>query len=106
MLHASGDPVALIMPEAPESDRAKLREALGLTDPLLTQFFRFVTSAARGDFGNSFFHREPAFKLVMERMPTTLALTCLAMVLAIAVAVPVGVFRSEERRVGEGCGWW
>ena len=97
MLHASGDPVALIMPEAPESDRAKLREALGLTDPLLTQFFRFVTSAARGDFGNSFFHREPAFKLVMERMPTTLALTCLAVVLAIAVAVPVGVFSAVRR---------
>jgi peptide/nickel transport system permease protein len=97
MLHASGDPVALIMPEAPEADRAKLREALGLTDPLLTQFFRFVTSAARGDFGNSFFHREPAFKLVMERMPTTLALTCLAVVLAIAVAVPVGVFSAVRR---------
>src|SRR5512132_2565710 len=85
ILHASGDPVALIMPEAPESDRAKLRDALGLADPLPTQFFHFVTSAARGDFGKSFFHREPAFKLVMERMPTTLALTCLAVLLALAV---------------------
>ena len=33
------------------------------------QFARFATNAARGDFGKSFFHREPAFKLVMERMP-------------------------------------
>jgi ABC-type dipeptide/oligopeptide/nickel transport system permease component len=97
ILHASGDPVALIMPEAPESDRAKLREALGLTDSLPTQFFRFVTSAARGDFGNSFFHREPAFRLVMERMPTTLALTSLAVVLAVAVAVPVGVVSAVRR---------
>ena len=42
ILHASGDPVALIMPEAPEADRVKLREALGLLDPLPTQFVRFV----------------------------------------------------------------
>jgi peptide/nickel transport system permease protein len=97
ILHASGDPVALIMPEAPESDRARLREALGLTDSLPTQFFRFVTSAARGDFGHSFFHRAPAFELVMERMPTTLALTCLAVVLAVAVAVPVGIFSAVRR---------
>jgi peptide/nickel transport system permease protein len=97
ILHASGDPVLLIMPEAPESDRAKLREALGLTDPLITQFVRFVVNAARGDFGNSFFHREPAFPLVMERMPTTLTLTCLAVVLAIAVAVPVGIYSAVRR---------
>src|SRR5213596_599388 len=92
ILHASGDPVALIMPEAPETDRAKLREALGLSDPLPTQFVRFVTNAARGDFGQSFFHREPAFKLVTERMPTTLALTCLAVAMALAVALPVGIY--------------
>jgi ABC-type dipeptide/oligopeptide/nickel transport system permease component len=97
ILHASGDPVSLIMPEAPESDRAKLREALGLSDPLLTQFVRFVTNAVRGDFGNSFFHREPAFPLVIERMPTTLALTCLAVVLAIAVALPIGIYSAVRR---------
>jgi len=84
ILHASGDPVALIMPEAPETDRAKLREALGLSDPLPTQFVRFVTN-------------EPAFKLVPERMPTTLALTCLAVMLALAVALPVGIYSAVRR---------
>ena len=97
ILHASGDPVSLIMPEAPEADRAKLREALGLTDPLPTQFVRFVVNAARGDFGRSFFHREPAFKLVTERLPTTLALTCLAVALALAVAIPVGIYSAVRR---------
>ncbi len=43
ILHASGDPIALIMPEAPEADRVQLRVALGLSDPLPTQFVRFVT---------------------------------------------------------------
>ena len=97
ILHASGDPVALIMPEAPEADRAMLREALGLSDSLPTQFVRFVANAARGDFGKSFFHREPAFNLVIERMPTTLALTCLAVLLAIAVALPVGIYSAVRR---------
>lgn len=97
ILHASGDPVALIMPEAPESDRVMLREALGLSDSLPRQFARFVANAARGDFGNSFFHREPAFRLVMERMPTTLALTCLAVLLALAVALPVGIYSAVRR---------
>jgi peptide/nickel transport system permease protein len=97
ILHASGDPVALIMPEAPESDRATLRAALGLADPLPAQFARFIANAARGDFGKSFFHREPAFKLVTERMPTTLALTCLAVLLALAVALPVGIYSAVRR---------
>src|SRR5437879_908985 len=97
ILQASGDPVSLIMPEAPEADRAKLREALGLGDPLATQFVRFAGNAARGDFGKSFFYREPAFKLVRERMPTTLALTGLAIALSIAVAVPVGIISAVRR---------
>jgi peptide/nickel transport system permease protein len=97
ILHASGDPVALIMPEAPEADRVKLREALGLSDPIPVQFARFVANAARGDFGRSFFHREPAFGLVIERMPTTIALTCLAVALAVAVALPVGIYSAVRR---------
>jgi peptide/nickel transport system permease protein len=97
ILHASGDPVALIMPEAPEADRVKLREALGLTDPIPVQFARFIANAARGDFGKSFFHREPAFGLVIERMPTTIALTCLAVALAVAVALPVGIYSAVRR---------
>ncbi|HYE91389.1 MAG TPA: ABC transporter permease, partial [Terriglobales bacterium] len=97
ILQASGDPVSLIMPEAPESDRAKLREALGLTDPIPTQFVRFVSNAARGDFGNSFFHRQPAFGLVVERLPTTLALTCLAVVFSLLVAIPVGIYSAVRR---------
>ena len=97
ILHASGDPVALIMPEAAEADRARLREALGLTDPLATQFVRFVAHAARGDFGQSFFHREPAFPLVVERMPTTLGLTCLAVALALLIAIPTGIYSAVFR---------
>jgi peptide/nickel transport system permease protein len=97
ILHASGDPVALIMPEAPEADRAVLRKTLGLHDPLPIQFARFVRNTVTGNFGTSFFHRVPAFGLVIERMPTTLLLTSLSMALAMAIALPVGIYSAIRR---------
>src|SRR5215510_11683172 len=98
ILHASGDPVSLIMPEAPEADRVVLRTTLGLDDPLLVQFVRFAGNAATGNFGKSFFHRgEAASALVLERMPTTLMLTVLSMGLALAVALPVGIYSAVRR---------
>lgn len=97
ILHVSGDPVSLMMPEAPEADRAVLRQAMGFNDPLPLQFARFLSNTARGDFGQSFFHREPALPLVLARMPTTLLLTVLAMLLALGVALPVGIYGAVRR---------
>ncbi|HXH82270.1 MAG TPA: ABC transporter permease [Candidatus Tectomicrobia bacterium] len=97
ILHVSGDPVALMLPEAPEADREVLRQAMGFNDPVPVQFARFVGSALRGEFGTSFFHRTPALPLVLERMPTTLLLTVLAMALAMAVALPVGIYSAVRR---------
>jgi ABC-type dipeptide/oligopeptide/nickel transport system permease component len=97
ILHVSGDPVALIMPEAPEADRALLRKALGLDDPLPVQFLRFMSNVVTGNFGNSFFHRVPALPLVLERMPTTLILTALAMAIAVVIAVPAGIYGAIRR---------
>ena len=97
ILHASGDPVALMMPEAPESDRAVLRQAMGFNQPLPVQFARFLRNTARGDFGQSFFHRAPALPLVLERMPTTLLLTVLAMALALVVSIPAGIYSAIRR---------
>jgi peptide/nickel transport system permease protein len=89
ILQVSGDPIALMMPEAPEADRAVLRQSMGFNDPLPVQFARFLGNIVRGDFGHSFFHREPALPLVLARMPTTLLLTGLAMGLSLAIASPV-----------------
>ncbi|MBI5628617.1 MAG: ABC transporter permease, partial [Candidatus Rokubacteria bacterium] len=97
ILHVSGDPVSLMMPEAPEADRAVLRQAMGFNDPLPLQFARFLRNTARGDFGQSFFHREAALPLVLARMPTTLLLTVLAMLLALGVALPVGIYGAVRR---------
>jgi ABC-type dipeptide/oligopeptide/nickel transport system permease component len=63
ILQVSGDPIALMMPEAPEADRAALRQSMGFNEPVAVQFARFVGKITRGDFGQSFFHREPALPL-------------------------------------------
>jgi peptide/nickel transport system permease protein len=98
ILHVSGDPVALIMPEAPEADRALLRQALGLHDPLPVQFARFLGHVVTGNFGKSFFHHgQTATALVLERMPTTLTLTAFSLFLALAVALPVGIASAVRR---------
>jgi ABC-type dipeptide/oligopeptide/nickel transport system permease component len=97
ILHVSGDPVSLMMPESPEADRASLRQAMGFNEPLPLQFVRFLANTARGNFGNSFFHREPALPLVLARMPTTLLLTALAMALSLAIALPVGIMSAVKR---------
>jgi len=97
ILHVSGDPVSLMMPEAPEADRAALRLAMGFNEPLPVQFSRFLANTARGNFGNSFFHRAPALPLVVDRMPTTLLLTVLAMGLSLAIALPIGILSAVRR---------
>ena len=68
-----------------------------MLDPLPIQFGRFVGNIVTGNFGNSFFHRTPAFALVMERMPTTLLLTAISMALAMAIALPVGIYSAVRR---------
>jgi peptide/nickel transport system permease protein len=97
LMHLSGDPVAMILPEATEADRAVLREAMGLNRPILVQYGSFVARAVRGDFGQSLFHHSPALPLVLERMPTTLLLTFLALGLAVVIAIPAGIVTAVKR---------
>ncbi|HXH10467.1 MAG TPA: ABC transporter permease [Alphaproteobacteria bacterium] len=97
LMHLSGDPVSMILPEATEADRAVLREQLGLNRPLIVQYGSFIGRVMQGDFGQSFFHRTPALPLVLERMPTTLLLTFFALSLAVATAIPAGILTAVKR---------
>jgi ABC-type dipeptide/oligopeptide/nickel transport system permease component len=97
LMHLSGDPVAMMLPEATEADRAPLREAMGFNRPLVVQYGSFIGRAVQGDFGQSFYHRSPALGLVLERMPTTLLLTSLALLLAVVVAIPAGILTAVKR---------
>jgi len=94
----SGDPAVLMLPpEATTQQVADFRQAHGLNDPLAVQYVRFATNALHGDFGTSLRHGRPTMDMVMERLPVTLRLSVFATVLALAVAIPLGVLAAVHR---------
>jgi ABC-type dipeptide/oligopeptide/nickel transport system permease component len=97
-LLATGDPVEMLVPpEATDADKARIRQAYGLDRPVLYQFAAFVSRAALGDFGRSFFSDRPALALVLERLPASLELAVLSTVIAVLIGVPLGVLAAVRR---------
>ena len=70
---------------------------MGFNDPFLVQYGRFLAGALRGDFGQSIRHGEPAFSLVLERMPATFELAGAALALALCLSVPAGIVSAVRR---------
>lgn len=98
LVYKAGDPVALMLPEdASESDRAAMREALGLNEPFLVQYFSFVGDMLKGDFGTSFRSNQEALPLVLERLPATLELAAASMLVAIILAIPLGIYSARKQ---------
>src|SRR5213083_88560 len=98
ILHLTGDPaLVLLSPDASAEDVQRFREAMGFNDPFFVQYGRFLVGALRGDFGQSIRHGEPAFDLVMERMPATFQLAGAALALALCLAVPAGIISAVRR---------
>src|SRR5215831_4510953 len=98
VMRLSGDPVPLLLPpDAPRSEIFRVRAELGLDRPLPIQYAAFLASLARGDFGRSIKFRVPAAEVVLERLPATLELGLTAFVLALAVAVPIGLLSAVRR---------
>jgi ABC-type dipeptide/oligopeptide/nickel transport system permease component len=87
----------LAPPEATEQDKAALRQAYGLDQPMLVQFGTFVGRAVRGDFGQSFFKGKPALDLVLERLPSSLQLAVASTVLSIVIGIPLGIIAAVKR---------
>ena len=97
-LRLSGDPAATMLPgEASVEELAALRHMLGLDQPFYLQYVRFLVGAVHGDFGISFRHQQPALALVLERLPATYELALTALVLAVAVALPLGILAAVRR---------
>jgi ABC-type dipeptide/oligopeptide/nickel transport system permease component len=97
-LRMSGDPAAAMLPgDASVEEGIALRRTLGLDRPLYAQYASFLGSAVTGDFGTSFRHQQPAFELVLERLPATLELAFAALVLALVVALPLGILAAVYR---------
>lgn len=93
-----GDPVnQMVGVETTPEQREALRERLGLNDPVLVQFGRFITKAARFDFGTSYQFRQPVAELIGRRLPATLELSFVSAVLALLVGIPMGVYTGLHR---------
>lgn len=88
----TGDPARLMTNlEAPQEVYDALRESMGLNDPLPVQFVREISSWIRGDFGNSLWQNLPALDLVLERLPMTLLLTAATLLIALPIAILLGI---------------
>jgi peptide/nickel transport system permease protein len=98
ILHLTGDPaLVLLPPDASAEDVLRFREAMGFNDPFLVQYGRFLKGALQGDFGQSIRHGEPAFGLVVERLPATFELAGAALFLALCLAIPAGIISAVRR---------
>ncbi len=94
---APGGPSLLSNPELSRQDIAQMRHQLGLDDPLPVQYLRWLENLLRGNLGTSYNTVEPVLGLIGDRLPNTLILTGVAVVLSIAIAIPLGVMSAIRR---------
>ncbi len=94
----TGDPAEIMLPPgATAAQIAQFRAEWGFDDPLPVQYWRFLKRAVHGDFGISLRHGQSSLPLIAARLPATLQLTLTAMVLAIVLALPLGVLAATHR---------
>jgi len=90
--------VLLLLPQnAGKEEFARYHHLLGLDRPLYVQYWKFLSSAALGDFGKSWYADTPAFRLVIERMPPTIYLTFAGLAVALLIALPLGILAALKR---------
>ena len=93
-----GDPINnMVGQDTSLAEREALKEGLGLNDPFVVQFGRFVGNAVQGEFGISYRHRRPVEELIAERLPATLELSFVAALIALLIGVPMGVYTGLHR---------
>ena len=93
-----GDPAQLVLgPRATPQAIQEMREQLGLDQPVLTQYVRYVSDLSRGDFGTSITTRQPVLGELLSLVPATLELMLAAMLISIAVGVPLGVITAVHQ---------
>jgi len=91
--HSIGDPIRdMVGLRVSVEDREALRDKLGLNDPFLTQYFRFVRNALHGDLGTSYFHNKPCTEVILSKAPATIELVIGSSIIILLFTFPVGVF--------------
>jgi peptide/nickel transport system permease protein len=93
-----GDPARVMAgTDADEAGLREIREKYGLNDPIPMQYVRWLTLALQGDLGESIRTREPVVKTVAVKLPITIQLACFALIIAIGIAIPAGIFSAVRR---------
>lgn len=94
-----GDPAGILAGHqlATEELIAQIHHDLGLDEPILVQYWIWLTHVLRGDFGTSIFFNEPVTDVVMSRLPVTLSLTFVSLALALVLSIPLGVLAATRR---------
>ena len=88
-----GDPVEiLVSDDADQEERERMIKSMGLDKPFLVQYGMFIAKAVQGDLGESFVFDEPALLLILDRMPATMELAIVALLIAIIFGIPLGVW--------------
>ncbi|MED4127734.1 MULTISPECIES: ABC transporter permease [Shouchella] len=98
LVFIAGNPVALMLPDdASQEDIAQLTASLGLDKPFIVQYGHYLLNLVQGDFGESFRYSTSALPLVLERLPATLELAIAAMIIAVTVAIPLGIWSATQQ---------
>lgn len=93
-----GDPVVMILGEgAPQEAVDQLREEMGLNDPFLIRYLNYVKDALHGDLGNSYRTGLPVFEEIMTRLPYTLKLALVSIIIAVIIGIPIGVLSAVKQ---------
>ena len=93
-----GDPVNnMVGQDATREQRVEIRQQLGLDDPVLTQYTRFIGNVLQGDFGLSYRIKLPVSTLILERLPATLELVLVSALIALVVGIGLGVYTGIKR---------
>lgn len=94
-----GDPVQIMIGDqavTPEQEAA-LRHDLGLDRPVVERFFVFLGNTVTGDFGTSFYHKRPVMEVISERLPATIELSLVALIVALLTSIPLGVLAAIRK---------
>lgn len=98
LLHLSGDPTQLLLPlDATAQERDAYRQRMGFNDPLVWQYLRFAGDVVTGHLGFSYRHGEASLPLVMQHLPATVQLAGTALLIATAIALPIGMIAAVKR---------
>jgi ABC-type dipeptide/oligopeptide/nickel transport system permease component len=98
LVRAAGDPAALMLdPSSTQRDYELIRADLGLDQPVVVQYWRFVSRAVQGDLGQSIRSKRPVREMIAEALPNTAKLAFASMVLGLAMAIPLGVLAAANK---------